>query len=329
MEIQITPKDFGGTEFLAHPSWLHLGAQNAAGVDRLTFHLPEAWKDLAVTFHVRHSDGSLAAPILLDRSGSVPVNRTLTDWESGQWMLCAAGSGYTAYTRPGRYDVHAILPTDGTGEEPTPSLYEQFVAQVISSAAQAADDAAQAEKAADRVSGVLDNALSSLVLSPYTVLSGPEKLTADGAMLTRDGTRVSISGQGSTAAVWPLPNGTADQSFRITGHCAALTGGIRLVLNGTPKATPDETEYYPLATLAAGADFAVTLRLADYPGLDWSEPMDVRFLCTEDSNTAVLEDPVLLQKTVSSRFVAETGSTLGEVLQRIEEEMKKLESSFS
>lgn len=329
MEIQITPKDFGGTEFLAHPSQLQLGAQNAAGVDRLTFHLPEAWKDLAVTFHVRHSDGSLAAPVLLDRSGSVPVNRTLTGWESGQWMLCAAGSGYTAYTRPGRYDVHAVLPTDGTGEEPAPSLYEQFVAQVLANAAQAADAAARAEKAADRVSGVLDNAPSSLVLSPCTVLSGPEKLTADGVTLTRDGTRVSLSGQGSTAAVWPLPDGTSDRSFRITGHCAALTGGVRLVLNGTPKAYPDETEYYPLATLSAGADFAVTLRLTDYPDLDLQYPLDVRFLCTEEANTFVLEDPVLLQKTVSSRFVAESGSTLGEVLLRIEEEMKKLESSSS
>ena len=34
MEIQINPKDFGGTEFLARPSQLHLGAQNAVGVDR-------------------------------------------------------------------------------------------------------------------------------------------------------------------------------------------------------------------------------------------------------------------------------------------------------
>ena len=75
MEIQINPKDFGGTEFLARPSQLHLGAQNAVGVDRLTFRLPAAWKDLAVTFHVRHSDGSLAAPLLLDSSGSVPVSR--------------------------------------------------------------------------------------------------------------------------------------------------------------------------------------------------------------------------------------------------------------
>ena len=134
MEIQITPKDFGGTEFLAHPSQLHLGAQNAVGVDRLTFRLPAAWKDLAVTFHVRHSDGSLAAPLLLDSSGSVPVSRALTGWTSGQWMLCAAGTGYTAYTRPGRYDVHATLPTDGTAEEPPASRYEQFVAQVLADA---------------------------------------------------------------------------------------------------------------------------------------------------------------------------------------------------
>lgn len=324
MEIQINPKDFGGTEFLARPSQLHLGAQNAVGVDRLTFRLPAAWKDLAVTFHVRHSDGSLAAPLLLDSSGSVPVSRTLTGWTSGQWMLCAAGTGYTAYTRPGRYDVHTTLPTDGAAEEPPASLYEQFVAQVLADAAHASADAARAEKAADRVSGVLRDPLSALVLSPYTVLSGPEKLTADGATLTRDGTHVRLAGSGSTAAVWPLPSGTADRRFRITGHCAALTGGVRLVLNGTTKAHPDETEYYPLATLAAGADFAVTLDLADYSDLDLREPLDIRFLCTAAASTADLEDPTLYQKTVFSRFVAETGSTLGEVLQRIEAEMKPL-----
>ena len=97
MEIQINPKDFGGTEFLARPSQLHLGAQNAVGVDRLTFRLPAAWKDLAVTFHVRHSDGSLAAPLLLDSNGSVPVSRTLTGWTSGQWMR----SGGLPYRRAG------------------------------------------------------------------------------------------------------------------------------------------------------------------------------------------------------------------------------------
>ena len=35
MKIQIIQKQCGGTEFLAQPHRLHLGAQNAAGVDEL------------------------------------------------------------------------------------------------------------------------------------------------------------------------------------------------------------------------------------------------------------------------------------------------------
>ena len=45
MQINITARDFGGTEFLAQPHRLHLGAQKAEGVDRLEFSLPEQWKD--------------------------------------------------------------------------------------------------------------------------------------------------------------------------------------------------------------------------------------------------------------------------------------------
>ena len=44
MQINITARDFGGTEFLAQPHRLHLGAQKAEGVDRLEFSLPEQWK---------------------------------------------------------------------------------------------------------------------------------------------------------------------------------------------------------------------------------------------------------------------------------------------
>ena len=31
--------------------------------------------------------------------------------------MCIRDSGYTAYTRPGRYDFYDILPTDGTEED--------------------------------------------------------------------------------------------------------------------------------------------------------------------------------------------------------------------
>lgn len=131
MQIKITPHTLGGTEFTAQPARLHLGAQNAEGVDRLVFQLPAEWAGCSVTLHIRHSDGTLAAPLVLDAAHSAPVGRSFTGWPAGQWMLAATdGSGYTAYTRPGRYDVYDILPTGGTEEEPSPSVYEQFIAQV-------------------------------------------------------------------------------------------------------------------------------------------------------------------------------------------------------
>ena len=116
MQINITARDFGGTEFLAQPHRLHLGAQKAEGVDQLEFSLPEQWNGCVVTLHIRHADGTLAEPLALDEAGCVGVGRSFTGWASGEWMLAAAnGNGYTAYTRPGQYDVHGILPTEGGG----------------------------------------------------------------------------------------------------------------------------------------------------------------------------------------------------------------------
>ena len=169
MEIQITQKQCGGTEFLARPHRLHLGAQNAAGVDQLHFILPEAWAGCSAALYLRRADGTLLAPVSLDGEGRVTVDRRLTGSTGGQWMLAAIrGEDYTAYTRPGSYDTYAILPTDGGTEELPPSLYEQFVARVLESASTASTaaqraaasaasctaNAAQAQTAAQRVVSV-------------------------------------------------------------------------------------------------------------------------------------------------------------------------------
>ena len=61
MKIQIIHRACGGTEFLPQPSRLHLGAQNAEGVDRLQFQLPESWADCAIALYLRRSDGTLLA----------------------------------------------------------------------------------------------------------------------------------------------------------------------------------------------------------------------------------------------------------------------------
>ena len=90
MQINITARDFGGTEFLAQPHRLHLGAQKAEGVDQLEFSLPEQWNGCVVTLHIRHADGTLAEPLALDeavRSGRV---------QRGQLLLLEAfGGGFT------------------------------------------------------------------------------------------------------------------------------------------------------------------------------------------------------------------------------------------
>lgn len=151
MEIEILEQQCGGTEFVPSPHRLHLGAQNAEGVDRLQFILPAAWAECTLALYLRRSDGVQLAAIPLDTDGSVTVDRRLTGSVRGQWMLAAMGSsGYTAYTRPGSYDVYATLPTDGGSEELPPSVYEQFVARVLESARAAAESARRAEAAALR-----------------------------------------------------------------------------------------------------------------------------------------------------------------------------------
>lgn len=138
VNIKIIQRQCGGTEFLSQPHRLHLGAQNAAGVDELCFTLPEAWAGCTVALYLRRSDGTLLAPVSLDTQHCVTVDRRLTGSTGGQWMLAAIdASGYAAYTRPGSYDTYAILPTDGGAEELPPSQYEQFVARVLESASTA------------------------------------------------------------------------------------------------------------------------------------------------------------------------------------------------
>ena len=164
----------GAPNFPPHPHRLHLGAQNAAGVDELCFTLPEAWAGCTVALYLRRSDGTLLAPVSLDTQHCVTVDRRLTGSTGGQWMLAAIdASGYAAYTRPGSYDTYAILPIDGGAEELPPSQYEQFVARVLessstastaaqraaASAASTASNAAQVQTAAQRTSA--DSAAAS------------------------------------------------------------------------------------------------------------------------------------------------------------------------
>lgn len=226
MQIKITPRTLGGTEFTAQPARLHLGAQNAEGVDRLVFQLPAEWAGCSVTLHIRHSDGTLAAPLVLDAAHSTPVGRSFTGWPAGQWMLAATdGSGYTAYTRPGRYDVYDILPTDGTEEEPSPSVYEQFIAQVSGQA-----DADAAERAALNGSRAATSASRAESAALRAESFAPE-----------DGTLLSVNGKGGAVVldaqdVGALPAPVAPQAGALLRVLSIRSDGSLVVDTVTPAA---------------------------------------------------------------------------------------------
>ena len=203
MKIQIIQKQCGGTQFCAQPHRLHLGGQNASGVDELQFQLPEAWAGCSVGLYLRRSDGTLLAPVALDEARCVAVDRRLTGSTGGQWMLAATNAdGYAAYTQPGSYDTYAILPTDGGVEELPPSLYEQFVARVLesastattaaqraaASAASTAASAAQAQSAAQRTSADSASASQCAARAEAAAARAEE-------LVPTDNTVVSVNGQ--------------------------------------------------------------------------------------------------------------------------------------
>ena len=236
MQITITPHDCGGTEFLALPHRLHLGAQSAEGIDRLQFQLPDAWNGCAVTLHIRHNDGTLSVPIPLDSNHSAVVGRSFTGWPSGEWMLAATnGDRYAAYTRPGRYDVHGILPTNGTEEDPSPSLYEQFVAQVVASANAASQSAQSASASAESAQTCLTQTRAAArQAASSSSLSSASADRAEAAALRAemyapsDGTVLSVNGKGGTVQL------TAQDVRAIPCPASPTAGGFLRVLHVDP-----------------------------------------------------------------------------------------------
>lgn len=257
MEIQITQKQCGGTEFLARPHRLHLGAQNAAGVDQLHFILPEAWAGCSAALYLRRADGTLLAPVSLDGEGRVTVDRRLTGSTGGQWMLAAIrGEDYTAYTRPGSYDTYAILPTDGGAEELPPSLYEQFVARVLESAStastaaqRAAASAAQAQTAAQRAETGRTAALEAADRAETAAARAEALAPEEGRVVSVNGKAGIVRLTAQDVGALPCPaQPVAGQLLRVLSTDPD-TGAVRT--DTTPP--PDLTPYVRSSTVPTAA----------------------------------------------------------------------------
>ena len=251
MEIEILKQQCGGTEFVPRPHRLHLGAQNAEGVDRLQFILPAAWAGCTMALYLRRSDGVQLAAIPLDADGSVTVDRRLTGSVRGQWMLAAMGSsGYTAYTRPGSYDVYATLPTDGGSEELPPSVYEQFVARVLESARTAAESARRAENgAADTaVQAALAQKAADKILADRTDADACAKRAEAAALRAEsyapaDGQVLSVNGKGGAVQL------DAQDVGAVPSPAQLLPGEVVRILSVDAATGAVQTDTAPLPDL--------------------------------------------------------------------------------
>ena len=138
LDIKIRKLQDNGSTFRANIETLYLGGVRSAKVDELRFELPEEWKKCTVTLHVQRLSGTKPDPQILDENNSALVDRRWTLEKEGTWMLLAINdSGYIAMTKPGKYTCYDTIDTDTTTENITPSIYEQFVAEVTKYAKQA------------------------------------------------------------------------------------------------------------------------------------------------------------------------------------------------
>lgn len=166
LDIKIRKLQDNGSTFRANIETLYLGGVRSAKVDELRFELPEEWKNCTVTLHVQRLSGTKPNPQILDENNSALVDRRWTLEKEGTWMLLAINdSGYIAMTKPGKYTCYDTIDTDTTTENITPSIYEQFVAEVTKYAKKALEsmNAAKAsEEAAAKSAKEAANSAASM-----------------------------------------------------------------------------------------------------------------------------------------------------------------------
>ena len=154
LNIKVRKSQDNGSTFRATPDTLYMGGVGSAKVDTLHFEVPEEWAGCAITLHVQRLSGALPDPQMLDENNCVVVDRRWTQEKQGSWMLLAVDeNGYIAMTKPGKYTCYETIDTNSTTETITPSVYEQFVADVKKWGQTAVDAAAKAKSSEEKAAG--------------------------------------------------------------------------------------------------------------------------------------------------------------------------------
>lgn len=266
LDIKIRKLQDNGSTFRANIETLYLGGVRSAKVDELRFELPEEWKNCTVTLHVQRLSGTKPDPQILDENNSALVDRRWTLEKEGTWMLLAINdSGYIAMTKPGKYTCYDTIDTDTTTENITPSIYEQFVAEVTKYAKQALESMNAAKASETNAKTSETNAKAS---------ADKAKASAD-SMDTSVATCTTKAGEASTSAGAAFNSRQAAEKAQKAAEDAAALAGTRA---GTDKT---------LTIDGAPADAKTVgdkLKTHNHSKLTFEHGNEVNFVGTPDTN---------------------------------------------
>lgn len=228
MKVRIIKDRFGGMGWRAEPGVLHLGGVGTAGVESLSFALPEEWDGMAVTLHIEQEGGTLPQPVLLNESREVTIDRRFTAARQGLWMLLAqSADGYTAMSCPAKYDCYETIELSGTVEDVDPSVYAQFVALVQQAVNTAMNEGADAKAAAKTAKAAADAAQKGAAATQKERMDAEDAENA--AALAAARTQADITAAAASAA---SARGAANETL---DACTAATQAANRAANLAPK----------------------------------------------------------------------------------------------
>lgn len=260
LDIKIRKLQDNGSTFRANIETLYLGGVRSAKVDELRFELPEEWKNCTVTLHVQRLSGTKPDPQLLDEQNSALVDRRWTLEKEGTWMLLAINdSGYIAMTKPGKYTCYDTIDTDTTTENITPSIYEQFVAEVTKYAKQALESMNAAKTSETAAKQALQDTKTEHTAALQDIARARTIALTDVANSTRTATTAAENAtQQATDAA-----GSASTAATKAGEASASAGEASTSRQAAEKAQKAAEDAAKLAGTRAGTD--KTLSVPDAP----------------------------------------------------------------
>ena len=260
LDIKIRKLQDNGSTFRANIETLYLGGVRSAKVDRLHFEVPEEWKACTISLHVKRLSGTLPDPQILDENNSALVDRRWTLEKEGTWMLLAINdSGYIAMTKPGKYTCYDTIDTDTTTENITPSIYEQFVAEVTKYAKQAMESMNAAKTSETAAKQALQDTKTEHTAALQDIARARTTALNDVAASTKTATAAAnIATQQATAAA-----GSASTAATKAGEASASAGEASISRQAAETAQKAAEDAAALAGTRAGTD--KTLSVPDAP----------------------------------------------------------------